>query len=102
MNTLRNKLALLAAAAVLGLSGCATSGKDGGNSYFDDAATTMRVKKAIYNEPSLKVTDVSVTTDDGVVTLTGAVKNKGHRMKAEQVVRKVDGVKKVKNELKVE
>jgi osmotically-inducible protein OsmY len=100
MIKLKQRFALAIAAAVLGLAGCATS--PGGNSFFDDAAITMRVKKAIYNEPTLKLMDVSVSTEDGVVDLTGKVKSKAERTKATQVANKVEGVKKVKNELKVE
>lgn len=101
MKTLKSTCAFLLTAALLGLAGCASSG-GGGNSYFDDAATTVRVKRAIYNDPSLKVMDISVTTEDGVVVLGGTVKNRGQGVKAVQVARKVEGVKQVKNELKVE
>jgi osmotically-inducible protein OsmY len=100
MNKLKHRFALVIAAALLGLAGCATSG--GGNSYFDDAAVTARVKKAIYNEPSLKVMAVGVTTEDGVVDLSGTVKTRAERAKATAVANKVEGVKRVKNELKVE
>jgi osmotically-inducible protein OsmY len=100
MNKLKHRYALVIAAALIGLAGCATSG--GGNSFFDDAAITARVKKAIYNEPTLKVMDVSVSTEDGVVDLTGKVKSKAERTKATAVASKVEGVKKVKNDLKVE
>src|SRR3981081_1994808 len=93
MNKLKHRFALVIAAALLGLAGCATSG--GGNSYFDDAAITARVKKAIYNEPSLKVMGVSVTTEDGVVDLSGTVKSKAERTKATAVAGKVEGGRKV-------
>lgn len=91
-------LAALLAAAVLGLAGCASPG---GTSFFDDASTTMKVKKAIYDDPSLKVMDISVSTVDGVVSLTGTVKNRGQGVKAVQVARKVEGVKRVSNQLSV-
>ena len=99
MNKLNRKTAVLLLAAVLGLAGCATSG---GNSYFDEAMVTARVKKAIYNEPSLKVTDISVSTEGSVVALEGSVKSRAERLKAADVARKVEGVKRVKNELKVQ
>ncbi len=99
MNQLKHRFALAIAAALLGLAGCATSG---GNTFFDDAATTMRVKKAIYNDASLKVMDISVTTEAGVVDLTGTVKSKAERSRATAVATKVEGVKRVKNDLKVE
>jgi osmotically-inducible protein OsmY len=88
--------ALLLAAALLGLSGCASTG-----AFFDEASTTAKVKKAIYSEPSLKVMDISVSTEDGVVELNGSVKSRAERAKAGQVAAKVEGVKKVNNQLKV-
>src|SRR2546422_9385087 len=99
MSKLKHRFALVTAAALLGLAGCASTG---GTSFFDDAATTMRVKKAIFNDPSLQVMNVSVTTEDGVVNLSGSVKSKAERSKASAVAIKVEGVKKVKNDLKVE
>ena len=99
MSKLKHHFALVIAAALLGLAGCASPG---GTSFFDDAAVTARVKKAIYNEPSLKVMAVGVATEDGVVSLTGTVKSKAERSKATAVASKVEGVKKVKNDLKVE
>ena len=99
MNQLKHRFAVAIAAALLGLAGCASTG---GNTFFDDAATTMRVKKAIYNDPSLKVMDVSVTTEAGVVSLSGTVKSKAERSRATAVATKVEGVKRVKNDLKVE
>lgn len=100
MNTLKRSFALVFCAAVLGLAGCAST--PGQNNYFDDAMVTARVKKAIYNEPVLKVTDISVKTENAVVSLSGAVKSRNDRTKAAEVVRHVEGVKLVKNELKVD
>lgn len=99
MNQLRKALAVLLAAAAFALAGCASTG---GNSYFDDAMVTARVKKAIYDEPSLKVSEIKVITEDSVVSLQGAVKSRAERVKAAEVARKVDGVKRVRNDLKVE
>jgi osmotically-inducible protein OsmY len=100
MKPLKRTFILVSAAALLGLAGCASTG--GGNTFFDDAGTTMRVKQAIYGEPSLKVMDISVTTEASVVTLSGSVKSRGQRAKAIAVARKVEGVKLVKDELKIE
>jgi len=100
MKTLKLNFAAVFSAAVLGLAGCAST--PGHNNYFDDAMVTARVKKAIYNEPALKVNDISVTTDNAVVSLSGAVKSRSERTKAAEVARHVEGVKLVKNELKVQ
>ena len=99
MKKLNRTVAILLSAAMLGLAGCATNG---GNNFFDDAMVTARVKKAIYNEPSLKVADISVSTEGSVVALSGSVKSRAERVKATEVARRVEGVKRVKNELKVE
>ena len=90
MKNINRGLVILFSAAAVVLAGCAT--KPGQNNYFDDAMVTTRVKKAIYEEPSLKVADVSVTTENGVVSLTGAVKTRAERAKAADVVRRVEGV----------
>jgi osmotically-inducible protein OsmY len=96
MSKLKHSFALVIAAALVGLAGCASTG-----AYFDDAGITTRVKKAIYDEPSLKLMDVSVSTEGSVVSLSGTVKTRAERAKAIAVARKVEGVKQVKNELKV-
>jgi osmotically-inducible protein OsmY len=100
MKKYTRSLAILFSVVAIGLAGCAT--KPGQNSYFDDAMVTSRVKKAIFDEPALKVTDVSVTTENGVVSLSGGVKTRSERAKAADVARRVEGVKLVKNELKIQ
>ena len=99
MKKLNRSVAVFLAAVVLGLSGCATNG---GNNFFDEAMVTARVKKAIFDDPSLKVADISVSTEKGVVALEGTVKTRGERVKAGEVARRVEGVKRVKNDLKVQ
>lgn len=91
----------LVVAMLLAVAGCASSPDKGGSSYFDDAATTAKVKKAIFDESSLKVTDVSVSTEDKVVHLTGTVKSRAEKAKAAVVAGKVEGVKRVKNDLQI-
>jgi|SRR5712671_1435229 osmotically-inducible protein OsmY len=93
------RVSVVLVAAVLAVSGCASTG--GGGSFFDDAAITTRVKKAIYDEPSLKIGDISVKTDDKVVQLSGSVKSRAEQRKAAEVASKVEGVKRVKNDLLV-
>jgi osmotically-inducible protein OsmY len=95
------RISVFLVAAVLALAGCASTSGGGGSSFFDDAAITTRVKKAIYDEPSLKVGDISVKTDDKVVQLSGSVKSRTELRKAAEVAGKVEGVKRVKNDLLV-
>jgi hyperosmotically inducible protein len=82
----------------LSLAGCATKGGD----LFGDTGITTRVKTAILTEPSLKVMDISVSTEDRVVTLSGTVKSRAERATAIAVARKVEGVKAVKSDIKVQ
>ena len=99
MYTLK-RISVVLVASVLAVSGCASTSGSGG-SFFDDAAITTRVKKAIYDEPALKVGDISVKTDDKVVQLSGSVKSRAEQRKAAEVASKVEGVKRVKNDLLV-
>lgn len=93
MDLLKRTTALLVVTLVLGTAACTESSSD--------AAITGRVKTAISNEPGLKGTKVSVSTNEMVVHLSGTVKSRGERAMLIAVARKVEGVKQVKDELKI-
>ena len=82
--------------------GCAsTSTKEGTGEYVDDTVITTKVKTAIFNEPSLKSSEINVETFKGTVQLSGFVKYQADISKAVQVVRSVNGVKSVKNDMRL-
>ena len=84
------------------LLGCAsTSKQEGTGEYFDDTVVTTKVKAAILNEPSLKSAEINVETFKGVVQLSGFVNSQVDINKAVEVVRGVNGVKSVKNDMRV-
>ena len=84
------------------LLGCAsTSKQEGTGEYFDDTVVTTKVKAAILNEPSLKYAEINVETFKGVVQLSGFVNSQADINKAVEVVRRVNGVKSVKNDMRV-
>ena len=104
MKNLKIATSLIAALMLATVVGCASTSPakhESAGQYVDDAAITTRVKKAIYDEPSLKVGDISVKTDDKVVQLSGTVKSRAEIRKAGEVAGKVEGVKRVKNDLQV-
>jgi len=82
--------------------GCASSPKqEGTGEYIDDAVITTKVKAAIFNESSLKSTEINVETYKGVVQLSGFVSSPANIDKAVEVARSVKGVVSVKNSMKV-
>ena len=84
------------------LLGCAsTSKQEGTGEYFDDTVVTTKVKAAILNEPSLKSAEINVETFKGVVQLSGFVNSQADINKAVEVVSRVNGVKSVKNDMRV-
>jgi hyperosmotically inducible periplasmic protein len=67
------------------------------------AALTTKVKTALANDAGMKtMTNIDVDSNNGVVTLKGKVDSADLKKKAGDIAKKVDGVKSVKNELKVE
>lgn len=72
------------------------------SAYIDDATITADVKMKMAETPSLKGAEISVKTADGVVTLTGVVKNKQVKGVATKVAKGVKGVKSVDNQLTIE
>ncbi|SFM18944.1 Osmotically-inducible protein OsmY, contains BON domain [Nitrosomonas communis] len=70
-----------------------------GAQYIDDSFITMKVKAAILNDSMLKVTDIKVTTVDGVVQLSGTVDSQQSIDRAMEVAQSQDGVKSVQSDL---
>ncbi|MBV6323251.1 BON domain-containing protein [Duganella violaceipulchra] len=88
--------------ALLASAGCAsTSSKEGTGEYVDDSVITTKVKASIFNEPSLKTTEINVETFKGTVQLSGFVAQPEDIAKAGEVARGVKGVTAVKNDIRV-
>ena len=77
------------------------SQKSGTGEAVGDAAVTMKVKTAILSDPALKVAEIHVTTNGGVVTLTGNIDSAANSDHAKNVVAAIEGVKSVDNQLTV-
>ena len=93
---------LLLSLLVASFLGCAvTSKQETTGEYVDDATVTARVKTAIYKEPTLKVSQISVETMKGDVQLSGTVNSSTEKSRASEVAREVKGVKSVNNDLQV-
>jgi len=82
--------------------GCASTPKqEGTGEYVDDTVITTKVKAAVFNEPSLKSAEINVETFKGVVQLSGFVRSQADINKAVAVARSVNGVKSVKNDMRL-
>ena len=68
--------------------------------YIDDSAITTSVKANILKEKGLSSLNISVKTQEGVVTLSGTTDTAEHSQLAERVAKQANGVKRVINELK--
>jgi hyperosmotically inducible protein len=101
MKQLKYLSSFLMALVLLFSLGCASTPKEESTGEFiDDSVITTKVKAAIFDESTLKTTEINVKTDRGVVVLSGVVNSSSEISKATEVARGVKGVKSVKNELK--
>lgn len=66
-----------------------------------ETMTTGKVKAAIAADPGMKDSDVSVTTNNGVVMLAGTVKSQDQISIATTLAQKMDGVNKVESSITV-
>ena len=99
---MKRPFVILFAAAVLLATGCAsTSNRESTGQYIDDSSITTRVKKAIFDEPSLKVVQINVETYKSVVQLSGWVDSAAQIGTAGSIAGSVDGVTSVKNDLRL-
>jgi osmotically-inducible protein OsmY len=100
MKQVKGMFAVLFAVLLATVVGCApTPTKEGTGEYVDDTVITAKVKAAIFNEPSLKSSEIKVETFKGTVQLAGFAKYQADINKAGEVARNVNGVKTVKNDV---
>lgn len=92
-------------ALVTGLAGCDRAAKDQpapertAGEQIDDKALTARVKSALADNPEYKFEEVNVTTFKETVQLSGFVNTADQKSKAEEIAKKVQGVKDVENKI---
>jgi osmotically-inducible protein OsmY len=67
--------------------------------YVDDSVITTKVKAKFANDDFFKSFQISVETYKGIVQLSGFVNSQQAVNKAGEIVRTVQGVKSVKNDL---
>jgi hyperosmotically inducible protein len=66
-----------------------------------DTAITTKVKAKFVEDKTVSATKIHVKTTNGVVRLTGSAKSSEESSKAAELAREVDGVKSVRNNIKV-
>ncbi|CAB3761428.1 BON domain-containing protein [Paraburkholderia solisilvae] len=69
--------------------------------HVDDGAVTTKVKAELLSAKNVKSTHIHVKTRKGIVWLSGSVPTADDKVAAQDVAQNVDGVKGVRNHLKV-
>ena len=87
--------------ATLGIGACLLGVSVAGAVDTKDTWITAKAKVALLTADDVSVTAINVDTKDGNVTLHGKVKTGAEKSRAEAAVKKLDGVKSVKNLLQV-
>jgi osmotically-inducible protein OsmY len=102
MKMFKRAIPLLAVLAIAGLVGCASTSKsEGTGEYVDDTVITAKVKTAIFEQPSLKSSEINVETFKGVVQLSGFLSSQENVNIAVTTAKSVKGVTSVKNDMRL-
>jgi hyperosmotically inducible periplasmic protein len=83
------------------LNGCQMIKEKTSGPEFEDTKMTAIIKAQLARDDQATLQAVTVDVDDGVVKLKGKVNSEQKKAKAEEIARKVDGVKNVVNNLEV-
>jgi hyperosmotically inducible protein len=90
-------------AALLAMGGCAsTSTQRSTGQTIDDGVITATVKAHLIDNDIVEAGEVNVTTYRGVVQLSGFVDSNDEKAQATKAAQSVEGVKEVRNDLKVQ
>jgi osmotically-inducible protein OsmY len=102
MNTRHMFILLFLSFFSLAIIGCgSTSTTAGTGEYIDDTVITTKVKAAIFNHDSLKVSEINVETFKGVVQLSGFVSSAEDIETAVRVASGITGVVSVNNAMRL-
>lgn len=85
--------------AVMAADSTPTAHSDGVGAAISDTDITAKVKYTFAGKKGLKGSDISVTTTNGVVTLTGTAVSSNAKDEAEKLAKTVEGVKSVDDQL---
>jgi hyperosmotically inducible periplasmic protein len=101
----RRMMGMAGALALAGLAACASKQpetKRTTGEFTSDAALTAKVKSAIATDVGARTAAaINIETYRGVVQLTGFVDSREQANKAEAAAKKVDGVRSVKNDVRI-
>jgi hyperosmotically inducible protein len=102
MSVIKKISAIVISGILISLSACAaTETKESTGQYVDNSVLTAKVKTAIFNEPTLKSSEITVETFKGEVQLSGFVSSIEQTNKAVEVAKSIPGVTAVKNDMRV-
>lgn len=82
-------------------SSASSSSHSSTGTKIHDATITTKAKAELVGTSGLSAGDIHVKTRRGVVMLTGSVPDEQQRGQAADVVRKIDGVRDVRNQLTI-
>lgn len=101
MKTLHLAAALVAVGLLAGpIAACSSSPKsESTGEYIDDAAISGKVRATLLGDKDLNVFQIDVTTYKGVVQLSGFVDSPAAKARASSVVRGINGVRSISNNL---
>ena len=92
--------ALIASGLMIVAVGCASDKPQrSAGQAIDDQAIARRVEEALRADPAYKFTEVKVTSYEGKVQLGGFVDKGEQKGQAEDIAKKVAGVKEVRNDI---
>ena len=79
---------------------------EGSNQPLTDAIITAKIKglfvrEKVFGKQPISVTGITVETNNGVVTLSGRVKNRSQENTAVRLARSIEGVRKVSSNLEI-
>lgn len=99
MKTIRITTVTVLALAALVAAGCSSTRSVG--EQVDDATITSKIKTKLAGDPEVNPFNIDVDTLDGVVTLSGEVRDPEARREAEELAWATRGVRDVVNEIRV-
>lgn len=92
---------LIGSAVAMGSVGCSHLGDKSAGEIIDDATIATKVKAKFVDDPVVKAMNIKVNVYQGTVQLSGFANSTQEADKAAMIARGTDGVKSVKNDIRL-
>jgi len=99
LKSFRRTLTIISATLLVGVAHADTPRQESAGAMLDDSVITTKLKAAFVQDDKVSALRINVTSNHGIVQLSGFANSSLEANRAAEIARRIPGVKDVKNDI---